>query len=38
VAVEIDEINRGILRSGEFAAAHLMYLVGDLLALASTPG
>ena len=38
VAVEIDAINGGILSDGEFAAALLMDLAGDLPGLASTPG
>jgi hypothetical protein len=38
VAVEIEQINGGILWGGELAAAHLMDLAGDVHALASTPG
>jgi len=38
VAVNIDEINGGILRGGELAAAHVRDLAGDLYNLASPPG
>jgi hypothetical protein len=38
VAVEIDEINGGILRGSELAAAHRIDLAGDVHALDLTPG